>query len=293
MFSVTNTCRTGRRFAAGLALALLAAHGVARAEPPDLGGGLPAPVTALDSFLDRLMLAESGGRDYIRNPRSTAYGAFQFLDQTFLALVQRHFPVETAALTPAQILALRADRAFARRVAAAFTTENARALMAAGLAPNWPNLRLAFFAGPSGAVKVLKSPANASVAILLGPAAVKANPFLSGMTAEGLIAWSARTIDGRRRLRAPIAVADAMPYPGTAHKAALPARAGKSATRGSTRLAGGRGISIPPLGLGGPSGAAPPARVRPPCNVGLAACRHWVALAEKRLTRQRQANLRR
>lgn len=262
-------------------------------------------VPALESFLDRLMLAESGGRDHIRNPRSTAFGAFQFIDQTFMELVRRHFAGETGALTQAQVLALRADRAFARRVAAAFTEENGQFLVANGLAPSWPNLRLAFFAGPVGAVRILKSQANATVLSVLGPQVVRANPFLARMTAADLAAWSAHSIAGRRGVPLPsqvvLAAVSVIPAePGTAHKAALPpVRLAVATRRQRSRqapvvagavasLAGLAGVPAAP-----DAKAARPTRVAPPCNMGLASCRHWVALAERRQVRQRQAALRR
>lgn len=299
----------GVAVSAALASAMLGA-GPAQSEPPDVGGPVPQLVTAMDSFLDRLMLAESGGRDHIRNPRSTAYGPFQFLDQTFLELVRRHFQAETAALTPAQILALRADREFSRRVAAAFTEENARILAANGLAASWPNLRLAFFAGPAGAVRVLKGPAEASVLAVLGPAVIRANPFLSRMTAADLAAWSAHTIAGRRGVPLPSRIAAASPpppvvpaEPGTAHKRELPPVAVRIAIAVRVpppRLGRGRlprdlaaVVGAPSLAVvGAPASTAPPVRVTPPCNVALASCRHWLALAERRLVRQRQAALR-
>jgi hypothetical protein len=55
---------------------------------------------------------------------------------------------------------------------------------------------LAHFAGPQGAVKVLSADPNAPVSSILGDAAVKANPFLQGMTAADLQAWASRKMGG-------------------------------------------------------------------------------------------------
>ena len=203
-----------------------------------------------------------------------------------------------------QVLALRADRAFARRVAAAFTEENARLLVANGLPASWPNLRLAFFAGPAGAVRILKSPADASVMSVLGPAVVRANPFLARMTAADLAAWSAHSIAGRRGVPLPSKVAlSAVPAvpadPGTAHKAALPPlRTTVVMRRAVARPApviAGAGASLAGLAGVAPANgkAAPPVRPAALCNPGLASCRQWLALAERRQVRQRQAALRR
>jgi hypothetical protein len=148
----------------------------------------------LDQFLDRVMMAESGGRDHLRNPMSTAVGPFQLLEGLFLELAQRHFAAETAQLSATQILALRTDRAFARRAAAAFTQDNAAHLAREGLPTTFQNLRLAYFAGPAGAVRILRADPDAQLATLLSPAAMRANPFLRGKTAADLIAKSARDI---------------------------------------------------------------------------------------------------
>jgi hypothetical protein len=146
------------------------------------------------TFLDRLMLAESGGRDNVANPRSTAVGPFQFVVATFLTLAQQHFATETAALSPAQILALRTNRAFSRRAAEAYTRDNAAQLAAAGIKPTWPHLRLAFFTGADGAIRVIQAKPETPVSAVLGPAAMTANPFLARMTTRDLVARSARDL---------------------------------------------------------------------------------------------------
>ena len=148
----------------------------------------------METFLDRLMLSESGGRDTVANPRSTAVGPFQFVVSTFLSLAERHFAAETASLTLPQILSLRTNRTFARRAAEALTRDNAAQLAAAGLQPTWPHLRLAFFAGADGAIRVLKAKPETPVSAILGASAITANPFLSRMTAKDLVARSARDI---------------------------------------------------------------------------------------------------
>lgn len=148
----------------------------------------------LDQFLDRVMMVESGGRDDLRNRLSTAVGPFQLLEGLFLELARRHFSAETQHFSLQQILALRTDRAFARRAAAAFTNDNAAHLAREGLPTTFQNLRLAYFAGPAGAVRVLRADPQTKIAALLSAAAVRANPFLRRMTAGDLIARSAREI---------------------------------------------------------------------------------------------------
>jgi hypothetical protein len=199
----------------------------------------------LDEFLDRVMMVESGGRDTLRNPLSTAVGPFQLLEGLFLELARRHFAAETQALTAPQILALRTDRAFARRAAAAFTRDNAAHLARAGLATTFQNLRLAYFAGPAGAVRILRAPPDAKISTLLSPAALRANAFLNGMTAADLIARSAREI---------------------------------AADAGATA-----GVTPAPDVSAGAKPSGPQIKVR--CNLGRASCQKWLALRKAKLAR--------
>ena len=126
------------------------------------------PMT-MSIFLDRLMMAESGGNHFARNRRSTATGSFQFIVS-------------------------RTDRKFARKAAEAYTKDNAAHLAAAGHKPTFTNLRLAFLLGPGGANRILSAPPKAKVGVLLGRAVMRANPFMSGMTASDLVARAARDI---------------------------------------------------------------------------------------------------
>ena len=87
---------------------------------------------SFEQFLDHLMRAESSGRDIAANPRSTALGAFQFIESTFLAVAREHFAREVAELSDQPLLALRTNRHFARRVAAAYCRENAAYLPRTG-----------------------------------------------------------------------------------------------------------------------------------------------------------------
>ena len=148
----------------------------------------------LDGFLDQLMIAESGGDDLARNSKSTALGAFQFISSTFLRVVRRHFASETSSLSFAEILRLRTDRKFARRAAEAYTKDNAYHLASHGVPTSFPNLRLAYLVGPSGAVKLLQSKPEAKVATILSAAALRANPFMNRMTVSDLIAKAARDL---------------------------------------------------------------------------------------------------
>ena len=90
------------------------------------------PTESETLFLDRLMRAESAGRQFARNRASSALGPFQFLGTTFLDVVRRNFPVVATGKTDAEILALRTDFQVSRDVALIYTRENAIALAAKG-----------------------------------------------------------------------------------------------------------------------------------------------------------------
>jgi hypothetical protein len=229
----------------------------AKPETPDVVQPAPAaaatpPVTkpadmTMAGFLDRLMHAESSGRDDARNPLSTAVGPYQFIESTWLDLAHRIFATETQGMTAAQILALRTDRTFARRAAEAYTKDNAASLKAAGIEATFPHLRLAFLLGPQGAIRVLQAPPDTRVALLLGPGVMRANPFMYGMTAAGLAARAARDLSVSRSTLAGIAAGDIQAVaPGAATKPRPP-------------------------------------RVIVRCNLDLPACRRWQTLALARL----------
>ncbi len=199
-----------------------------------------AAAMTLDTFLDRLMIAESGGRDDARNSRSSAVGPYQFIRSTFLDIAARHFVEETAKLAPAAVLLLRTNRTFARRAAEIYTKENAASLAAAGIEPTFPRLRLAFLLGPGSAIRVLSAPPQTPMVQLVSRAVIFANPFMSRLTAAGLVARAARDLEVAADTRAGI-------------------NGGKIAR------------------------AKPAIPVR--CNLALASCQRWLALAKSRLAK--------
>jgi hypothetical protein len=229
----------------GLALALAAAPATGQGTPPAAAETPASSIEAAEMgrFLDRLMMAESGGRDTAANPRSTALGPFQFIESTFLEVARRHFAAETGQLAPAQVLALRTNRPFARRAAEAYTRDNAASLASAGLAATFANLRLAFLVGPGGAIRILRAERETPAIRILGANVVQANPFMAGMTAGDLTVWSERNL----------AASDVA----------------------------GRKLAVAPGSLPPTRPPRPAIGVR--CNKALASCRRWVLLATKRL----------
>jgi hypothetical protein len=194
-------------------------------------------------FLDRLMMAESSGRATAKNPLSTATGAFQFIESTWISVLERHFPKAIEGKSRPEILALRFDPDLSRKAAEAYTRDNAAILASDGHAPTFPNLRLAFLLGAGGASRVLAMEPNAPIAPVLGRAVMAANPFMRGMTAQDLVARAARDLSLE-----PTALAGI--------------EGDKSRLRKNRRQ--------------GP-------RINIRCNLRLASCRRWLALKKRQL----------
>jgi hypothetical protein len=145
--------------------------------------------------IDAIIRAESGGNPNARNPRSSAYGAGQFINSTWLDMIRRHRP-DLANLPQDQILAMRGDPNLSRQMTEAYARQNSQALQGAGHQPTPGNTYLAHFAGPQGALKVLGADPRAPVAGILGEQVVSSNPFLRSMTAGDLAAWASRKVEG-------------------------------------------------------------------------------------------------
>lgn len=148
----------------------------------------------VDSYLHRLMMAESAGKAHAKNPRSSALGPYQFINSTFIEVVDRHFADEVEGMSQTEILALRTDMDFARRAAIAFNDDNAKYLEERGVKPTFAHLRLSHLLGPAAAVKVLRAKPNARLTSLLPSAVIRANPFMRRMTVAGLVRWSEREV---------------------------------------------------------------------------------------------------
>jgi hypothetical protein len=178
---------------------------------------------------DSIINAESGGNATAQNPNSTASGPGQFIDSTWLSTVKQHAPDVAAGKSDADLLALKNDPqlaaqpqnvALAKNMTAAYAADNQAYLKQNGLPVTPGTTYLAHFAGPAGAAKVLQANPNAPVSDILGAAAVKANPFLQGMTAQGLQAWAAKKMGVQSPVTASQAPAPGAPGTPTAPPAA-------------------------------------------------------------------------
>ena len=141
---------------------------------------------------DLIRSAESGGDPNASNPNSSALGPDQFLSSTWLNTIKAARPDLAQGQSDDALLALRRDPQLSGEMRDYYAQQNQAILSKAGVPVTDGTTYLAHFAGPGGAVKVLQADPNAPVSDILGPAVVKANPFLQGMTAQGLQAWAAK-----------------------------------------------------------------------------------------------------
>lgn len=144
--------------------------------------------TLTPALLDAQASGESGGNPLIgyHDPsRSTASGAFGFLDSTWQGLMQKH---PELGLT----MANKNDPATQRRAYQVFASDNANTLQGMGVNPDASTVSLASFLGPQAAAAFAKSDPNASAASVLvqavGPAMaskmMQSNPEILGPSAK-------------------------------------------------------------------------------------------------------------
>jgi len=145
---------------------------------------------------DQIVSAESGGDPNAQNPLSSAGGAGQFIDSTWLSMVGKYRPDLAAGKSRAEILALKTDPDLSKQMVGFYAQDNAKALSGAGLPTTPGNLYLAHFAGPQGAIGILTANPDASAASVLGPSVAKANPFLRNMTVADLQRWASSRVGG-------------------------------------------------------------------------------------------------
>ncbi len=194
-----------------LTLALIAALGLAwlggthlvrwALERPALTGA-----AAIQAVVERIIVVESNGDPNAKNKRSSATGAGQFLDQTWLEMIRTHRPDLAQGRGEKQVLELRRQPELAREITTRWVERNATMLSKRGLPVTPGTLYLTYFAGPAGAVAILSVAEHADAAALMASAdvtgrttrekIVNANPFLGTFTVGDLKSWADRKMRG-------------------------------------------------------------------------------------------------
>lgn len=157
----------------------LTGEGPAPATAP--AGGMAQPVSGGGGYLDTLIRDESGGDATARNPRSSATGAAQFIDSTWMQFARAN-PQLFQGMNQQQILAARNDPALSRQAAEWYRRENLTALSDQGLPANDGTAALAHRFGPGDAARLLRADQSAPIASVVSPQVMAANPDLNGRT---------------------------------------------------------------------------------------------------------------
>lgn len=176
----------------------------------------------MEQTTDQIVNAESGGSPTAANPNSSAAGLGQFINSTWLDTVKQHRPDLAAGMSNSDILALKNDPqiaarpeniALANQMTGAYAADNQAVLAKNGLPVTPGTTYLAHFAGPGGAVKILQADPSTPIENVLSPDAIKANPFLKGMTTQAVQAWAAQKMGATSPLPAPQSSPAAAPAP--------------------------------------------------------------------------------
>ena len=183
------------------------------------GRGVPgqAPPSDFATFRRRL---ESGGKADARpigkdgKPLSSAYGADQFIESTWINMVNKVKPAWADGLSKPEILALRSDPEKSAEIADALTQENAARLQAAGQAVTNENLYAAHHFGDSKGVAFAKASLDTPMEDILTADQIAANGYLKGKTkAEAIANWNRRAgATAGDAPSAPMSKADALDY---------------------------------------------------------------------------------
>lgn len=195
---------------------------------------------------DRIISVESSGNPNATNPNSSATGAGQFIEQTWLDMLAKHRP--DIAGSREELLGLRRNADLSKEMTDAYAGDNAGILKGAGLPVTPGTTYLAHFAGPQGAVGLLNADPSAPASAVLRPSAIKANPFLVNMTAGDVAAWADRKMGGAS---APMSMAGPRP-------AAAPAPAPAAAVDpAAAAVSAAPEAKAPAFQIGGSGGGAP------------------------------------
>lgn len=167
-----------------------------RARDAQFEGTLDAYGAGGDDVIKRIIYVE-GGQSGGGPSTSSARGIGQFIDSTWLSYLERLYP-ELSSLNETQKLALRISEEHANKILKAFTRDNQKALLRAGVSAGPAETYLAHFLGSGDAIKVLLANPDELAANVVKTASVNANPgvFSEGMRVRDLIDWSTGKMGG-------------------------------------------------------------------------------------------------
>ena len=200
--SDTDEAETARKWEEGYR-----ERGLWQLPPLERIDALRGPVKDTRDGAMRIVGAESAFNATAKNPNSTATGAGQFIEDTWLNTIKKHRPDLYNGKSREEVLALRKNYDVAVEMTQRHLEDNISAIKSAGHEPTLANGYLAHFAGVGGAKALLSSDEKRDAATVMAEASggstsraalIRANPFLEGMTVSDIKAWSARKMGGGR-----------------------------------------------------------------------------------------------
>ncbi|MGY4295368.1 hypothetical protein ACVWXN_003463 [Bradyrhizobium sp. i1.4.4] len=172
------------------------ADGIVRSQrdPQGVINELRAAPGSGDAVTNRILQVEG----FTKNKASSATGAGQFIDATWLDVLKRNRPDIANGRGDDELLALRSDTKLGREMTDAYRRENTAFLQKQGIEPTAGNQYLAHFLGPAGAAAVINAnpnvPAVDALAKVVGEkkaqAMVDANPTILNSLSGNVRAWA-------------------------------------------------------------------------------------------------------
>ena len=129
-----------------------------------------------EDFIGPMINVESKGVADAKNPKSSATGRSQFVEDTWMEMIDKYRPDLKEGRNAQEIYELRKDPAIDREMAIRYTEENAAKLDKLGYPLTKRNLYLMHFAGPSDAPKLLKAPRSDLATKHVKPDSAASNP---------------------------------------------------------------------------------------------------------------------
>lgn len=183
-------------------------------EEAPYGGGFSARGLAINTQI------ESGGNATAQNPRSSAFGANQFIASTWNEFARAN-PDLFRGMSQEEILAARANPELSAQATQWNARRNSEVLSNANLPVNDATLGIAHMFGPQGAVQLLRSSPTARMEDVVTADVLRANPNLAGRTVGDVAGEFGRRYapaaltPEQRAIAAPTAAAPGVGAPGT------------------------------------------------------------------------------
>lgn len=148
------------------------------------------------TFVDKTVQKESHGNANAKAKGTSAVGAGQFLNRTWMHMIDQYRPELMVGKSTRQILDLRKDPQLAREMTGHYAVENADALKKAGLPITDTTLYLSHFLGPADTKRLLNAKIGTPVTQVVSAASIKANPKVlgAGKKAEDILHWAQRAM---------------------------------------------------------------------------------------------------